>query len=141
MKADSVAASGDDPESRTPRAAGHSRHERTSKRRGGRIATAAAAVTLGVATAIAAVMSGTASADTTQRGPDPTAQSVAADRGTFATAEVTVPSGFGFNGGKIYYPTDTSQGTWAAIAAVPGYTASWAREGAWMGPWLASFGF
>ncbi|MFM9607232.1 poly(ethylene terephthalate) hydrolase family protein [Streptomyces niveiscabiei] len=76
-----------------------------------------------------------------QRGPDPTVSSVAAQRGTFATAELTVPPGNGFNGGKIYYPTDTSQGTWAAVAAVPGYTAKWAAEGAWMGPWLASFGF
>ncbi|MEU0204211.1 MULTISPECIES: ricin-type beta-trefoil lectin domain protein [unclassified Streptomyces] len=76
-----------------------------------------------------------------QRGPDPTVSSVAAQRGTFATAEMTVPPGNGFNGGKIYYPTDTSQGTWGAVAAVPGYTAKWAAEGAWMGPWLASFGF
>ncbi len=96
---------------------------------------------LGVATATATVLTGPASAASTQRGPDPTVASVAADRGTFATAEITVPSGFGFNGAKIYYPTDTSQGTWGAIAAVPGYTATWAREGAWMGPWLASFGF
>ncbi|MFG3722914.1 dienelactone hydrolase family protein [Streptomyces massasporeus] len=36
---------------------------------------------------------------------------------------------------------DTSQGTWGAVAAVPGYTAEWAAEGAWMGHWLASFGF
>ncbi|MDX3387462.1 ricin-type beta-trefoil lectin domain protein [Streptomyces niveiscabiei] len=76
-----------------------------------------------------------------QRGPDPTVSSVAAQRGTFATAELTVPPGNGFNGGRIYYPTDTSLGTWAAVAAVPGYTAKWAAEGAWMGPWLASFGF
>ncbi|MDX5570177.1 ricin-type beta-trefoil lectin domain protein [Streptomyces sp. ID05-04B] len=76
-----------------------------------------------------------------QRGPDPTVSSVAAQRGAFATAELTVPPGNGFNGGKIYYPTNTSGGTWAAVAAVPGYTAKWASEGAWMGPWLASFGF
>ncbi|MET7698933.1 ricin-type beta-trefoil lectin domain protein [Streptomyces sp. NPDC005485] len=67
--------------------------------------------------------------------------SVASQRGTFATAELTVPPGNGFNGGKIYYPTDTTQGTWGAVAAVPGYTARWSAEGAWMGPWLASFGF
>jgi pimeloyl-ACP methyl ester carboxylesterase len=76
-----------------------------------------------------------------QKGPNPTTQSIAADRGTFATAQVSVPSGHGFNGGVIYYPTDTSQGTFAAVAAVPGYTASWAAEGAWMGHWIASFGF
>jgi hypothetical protein len=76
-----------------------------------------------------------------QRGPDPTLQSVSATRGTFATASVSVPPGNGFNGGMIYYPTDTSLGTWAAVAIVPGYTALFADEEAWMGPWLASFGF
>lgn len=76
-----------------------------------------------------------------QRGPDPTQASIAASRGTFATAELSVPAGNGFGSGKIYYPTDTSQGTFGAIAIVPGYTATWAAEGAWMGPWLASFGF
>ncbi|MEU4770153.1 ricin-type beta-trefoil lectin domain protein [Actinosynnema sp. NPDC023794] len=76
-----------------------------------------------------------------QRGPDPTRASVSANRGTFATAQVGVPAGNGFGGGVIYYPTDTSQGRFGAIAVVPGYTATWAAEGAWMGHWLASFGF
>ena len=76
-----------------------------------------------------------------QRGPDPTRESVAASRGTLANAQVSVPPGNGFGGGVIYYPTDTSQGTFGAIAIVPGYTATWAAEGAWMGHWLASFGF
>jgi hypothetical protein len=76
-----------------------------------------------------------------ERGPAPTVSSVAAQRGTFATAELSVPPGNGFNGGKIYYPTDTGLGTWGAVAAVPGFTARWDAEGAWMGHWLASFGF
>ncbi len=76
-----------------------------------------------------------------ERGPSPTQSSVAANRGTFATAETSVGGGNGFGGGRIYYPTDTSQGTFGAIAVVPGYTATWAAEGAWMGHWLASFGF
>ncbi|MFD0395081.1 dienelactone hydrolase family protein [Streptomyces nogalater] len=76
-----------------------------------------------------------------QRGPDPTLASVSATRGTFATAQLTVPPGNGFNGGMIYYPTDTGQGTWGAVAIVPGYTARFADEEAWMGHWLASFGF
>ena len=46
-----------------------------------------------------------------QRGPDPTPASVAAVNGPFATASVSVPAGYGFDGGMIYYPTDTSQGT------------------------------
>ncbi|MGW4942053.1 lectin [Actinoplanes sp. NPDC004185] len=136
MKANLGAGHGD-------RARDHQPEHEPRHRPGRRLATAAVAVTLGVITATAAVLTGSASAaeNSYQRGPDPTVQSVAAGRGTFATAEITVPRGFGFNGGKIYYPTDTSQGTWGAIAAVPGYTASWAAEGAWMGPWLASFGF
>ncbi len=77
----------------------------------------------------------------TQRGPDPTIQSIEASRGTFATAQMNVAPGNGFNGGVVYYPTDTSQGTWGALAIVPGYTALCKNEEAWMGPWLASFGF
>ncbi|MDT7785565.1 MAG: hypothetical protein QOF58_3984 [Pseudonocardiales bacterium] len=76
-----------------------------------------------------------------ERGPAPTVASVAANRGTFATAETSVGGGNGFGGAKIYYPTDTSQGKFAALAVVPGYNATWAAEGAWMGHWLASFGF
>ncbi len=76
-----------------------------------------------------------------QRGPDPTLASVAASRGPFATTQATVPPGNGFNGGYVYYPTDTSLGTWGAVAIVPGYSALFANEEAWMGPWLASFGF
>ncbi|WP_031525917.1 cellulose binding domain-containing protein [Streptomyces sp. NRRL F-5123] len=76
-----------------------------------------------------------------QRGPDPTPAGVAASRGPFATAQTTVAPGNGFNGGTIYYPTDTSAGTWGAVAIVPGYTALFADEEAWMGPWLSSFGF
>ncbi len=79
--------------------------------------------------------------NSTQRGPDPTIQSIEATRGTFATAQMTVAPGNGFNGGVIYYPTDTSQGTWGAFAIVPGYTALCRNEEAWMGPWLSSFGF
>lgn len=76
-----------------------------------------------------------------QRGADPTRTSVAASRGEFATAQVDAPSGNGFGGAVIHYPTDTSQGEFGAVAIVPGYTATWAAEGVWMGPWLASFGF
>jgi dienelactone hydrolase len=76
-----------------------------------------------------------------QRGPDPTLASVAASKGPFATAQMSVAPGNGFNGGTIYYPTDTSMGTWGAVAIVPGYTALFANEEAWMGPWLSSFGF
>ncbi|WP_043728077.1 RICIN domain-containing protein [Kutzneria sp. 744] len=76
-----------------------------------------------------------------QRGPDPTVAMIEARTGPFATASASVPAGYGFNGGMVYYPTDTSLGTWGALAIVPGYSALFANEEAWMGPWLASFGF
>ncbi|MFJ9737051.1 dienelactone hydrolase family protein [Streptomyces sp. NPDC101166] len=99
------------------------------------------AVILVMLAAVAATVPASAAANPYQRGPDPTLASVAATRGTFATAQTSVPPGSGFNGGTIYYPTDTRQGTWGAVAIVPGYTARFADEEAWMGPWLASFGF
>ncbi|WIM94508.1 cellulose binding domain-containing protein [Actinoplanes oblitus] len=102
------------------------------------IAVLAVAVTV---TAILTPRSAYAADNPYQRGPDPTVASVAATRGTFATAQLTVPAGNGFGGGYIYYPTDTSHGTWGAVAIVPGYSALFANEEAWMGPWLASFGF
>jgi predicted dienelactone hydrolase len=46
----------------------------------------------------------------------------------------------GFGGGIIYYPTDTSQGTFGAVALSPGYTASWSSI-SWLGPRIASHGF
>ncbi|MEV0236688.1 cellulose binding domain-containing protein [Nonomuraea sp. NPDC050786] len=102
-----------------------------------------AAVVLAIATlaALVAIRPAAAADNPYQRGPDPTRASVAATRGTFATAEVSVPPGNGFNGGMIYYPTDTSQGTFGAVGIMPGYTARFAVEEAWMGHWLASFGF
>jgi hypothetical protein len=63
-----------------------------------------------------------------QRGPDPTVTSVAATRGTFATAQLTAPAGNGFGGGYLYYPTDTSAGKWGAVAIVPGYSALFAND-------------
>ena len=77
----------------------------------------------------------------TQRGPDPAIAMIEATRGPFATAQVSAPSGNGFGGGVVYYPTDTTQGTWGALAIVPGYSALCSTEEAWMGPWLSSFGF
>ena len=77
----------------------------------------------------------------TQRGPDPTIAMIEATRGPFATAQVSVPAGNGFGGGVVYHPADTTQGTWGALAIVPGYSALCSTEEAWMGPWLSSFGF
>ncbi|PWK83820.1 dienelactone hydrolase family protein [Lentzea atacamensis] len=102
---------------------------------------AAIACTAAVLASTVAAVPAAAADNPYQRGPNPTRESVAASRGTFATAETSVGGGNGFAAAKIYYPTDTGQGKFGAIAVVPGYTATWAAEGAWMGHWLASFGF
>jgi pimeloyl-ACP methyl ester carboxylesterase len=61
-----------------------------------------------------------------QRGPNPTTSSLNASRGPFATSSTTVSSlaASGFGGGRIYYPTSTSEGTFGAVVIAPGYTAS-----------------
>jgi predicted dienelactone hydrolase len=77
-----------------------------------------------------------------ERGPDPTESSIEAPRGSFSTTTVSVSqlSVSGFGGGTIYYPTDTSEGTFGAVAIAPGYTARQSSI-AWLGPRLASQGF
>jgi hypothetical protein len=112
-----------------------------ARRRFARFAVALFAVLATLGVSLIAVQPAAAADNPYERGPAPTVQSVAAQRGTFATASTNVGGGHGFRSGVIYYPTDTSQGTFGAIAVVPGYTATWAAEGAWMGHWLASFGF
>nr|WP_239162011.1 alpha/beta hydrolase [Acrocarpospora phusangensis] len=76
-----------------------------------------------------------------ERGPDPTNTILTASRGPFATATASVSSLVsGFGGGTVYYPTDTSQGTFGAVAISPGYTARWSSL-SWLGPRIASHGF
>jgi len=76
-----------------------------------------------------------------ERGPDPTDALLEASRGPFSTSEQRVSSlVIGFDGGRVYYPNDTSQGTFGAIAISPGYTASWSSL-EWLGPRIASHGF
>jgi dienelactone hydrolase len=77
-----------------------------------------------------------------ERGPAPTLESITAETGPFDIDSVTVPagSGQGFNNGTIYYPTDTSEGTFGAIVIMPGFLAS-QSDIAWYGPRLASQGF
>ncbi len=106
-----------------------------------KLAAAGLAAAVGLLTMTVATGSVAAADNPYQRGPDPTRTSVTAVNGPFANTSVSVPTGFGFNGGRIYYPTDTSQGTFGAIAISPGYTALFSVELAWMGPWLASHGF
>lgn len=80
--------------------------------------------------------------DSFQRGPDPTDESLAAPLGPFDIARDVVPRSAvdGFGGGTIYYPTDTSEGTFGAVAVSPGYTGDQSSM-AWYGPRLASQGF
>jgi predicted dienelactone hydrolase len=77
-----------------------------------------------------------------QRGPAPTTASLNAARGPFATTSATVARGSasGFGGGRIYYPTSTSEGTFGAVVLAPGFTAS---SGAYAGvaQRVASHGF
>ncbi|WP_020666066.1 alpha/beta hydrolase family protein [Amycolatopsis nigrescens] len=75
-----------------------------------------------------------------QRGPDPTPQSIVAEKGPFEVATAPAPAGNGFGGGTIYYPTDTSQGTFAGIAISPGFFGPQFSID-WYGPRLASQGF
>lgn len=99
------------------------------------------AIVLGmVAAATVATHSASAADNPYQRGPDPTAASVAATTGPFAIASTNVPRGNGFGGGTIYYPTDTGQGTFGVLAISPGLNGTWPGI-AWLGPRLASQGF
>jgi pimeloyl-ACP methyl ester carboxylesterase len=76
-----------------------------------------------------------------ERGPDPTEQSVTAVRGHFDTDTDTVSSLVsGFGGGTIYYPTDTSEGTFGGVVIAPGYTAGQSSM-SWYGHRIASQGF
>jgi dienelactone hydrolase len=77
-----------------------------------------------------------------RRGPNPTEASLTAPAGPFAVASTTVPASAvsGFGGGIVYYPTDTSQGTFGAVAFAPGFLGTTAHY-PWVGPRIASEGF
>ncbi|MFC6887167.1 dienelactone hydrolase family protein [Actinomadura yumaensis] len=89
-----------------------------------------------------AALAGPRAANPYERGPAPTESSVTAEKGPFAVEKIDVPqgSGTGFNKGTIYAPTDTSQGTFGAIAVSPGFVSPQAWID-WYGPRLASQGF
>ncbi|MFI7606548.1 alpha/beta hydrolase family protein [Micromonospora sp. NPDC049366] len=108
----------------------------------GRVARLAVAATLAVAGAVAVPAGAAQAANPYERGPAPTVALLEASSGPFATASQSVSSlsVTGFGGGVIYYPTDTSQGTFGAIAISPGYTAAWSSI-SWLGPRIASHGF
>lgn len=83
-----------------------------------------------------------ASAETEyRRGPDPTAAALQSN-GPFAYTSYTVTDAKtpGFGAATIYYPTDTSQGTFGGVAISPGYTETQSAV-SWLGPRLSSHGF
>jgi len=105
------------------------------------VASTVAAVVIAAGGVIAAPAAG-AQTNPFQRGPAPTAASVQAQTGPFAISTTNVPAGTaaGFNLGTIYAPTDTSQGTFGAIAVIPGFVEPQAAI-SWVGTTLASNGF
>jgi dienelactone hydrolase len=100
-----------------------------------------AGVAIAAATALV-VPSVAQAASPFERGPNPTESFIEATRGSFATASTTVSraTAGSFGGGTIYYPTSTAEGTFGAVAVVPGFTATQSSI-SWIGPRLASFGF
>jgi len=103
---------------------------------------------LAIATAIAAygvamAVPSSAAGNPFERGPAPTLASIQATTGPFAVSTTTVASSATsgrFGGGTIYFPTDTSQGTFGAVAIAPGFTERQSSI-SWLGPRLASQGF
>jgi dienelactone hydrolase len=89
-----------------------------------------------------AVPAAQAAAGPYERGPAPTEASVIAARGPFQTAtkRVGTNSHPGIRSGTIYYPTDTSQGTFGAVAISPGFMSAESSV-SWYGTRLASQGF
>ncbi|WP_235922161.1 alpha/beta hydrolase family protein [Lentzea tibetensis] len=81
-----------------------------------------------------------AAANPYERGPAPTTAVLEAARGPFATTSAAIARTSSFGGGTVYYPTDTSQGTFGAVAISPGFSATQSSV-AWYGPRLASHGF
>ena len=108
---------------------------------------AVGALTLGgiAASPVPAGAAGAAGATVAQtspyaRGPAPSAFTLNSN-GPFALSQVDVSgAGQGFNNATVYYPNDTSQGTFAAIAVSPGFLTPKLLM-LWAGPKLASHGF
>jgi len=75
-----------------------------------------------------------------ERGPDPTKAMLEADLGPFSVGSYRPSSTPGFGAGTIWYPSNTAEGPFAAVAVCPGF---FEGESAidWVGPRLASHGF
>ncbi|WP_156756567.1 alpha/beta hydrolase family protein [Actinokineospora pegani] len=75
-----------------------------------------------------------------QRGPEPTVEVLEAEAGPYPVETVDAPGDGGFAKGTVYYPADTSEGTFGALAVSPGFLSAQTAI-AWLGPRLASHGF
>jgi len=103
------------------------------------MASAAAALAIG-GLAVNPATGGAQVANPYQRGPAPTTASLTAPAGPFATQSVAASGFSGFGNGTIYYPTDTSQGTFGVVAVSPGFLSpQFVIQG--IGQRLASHGF
>ena len=103
---------------------------------------ALAVVALALSGLVASAAPSGAQANPYERGPTPTETLLRASRGPFATSSTTVSSFgvSGFGGGRIFYPTTTSEGTWGAVVIAPGFTAG-ASSYAGLAERVASHGF
>jgi len=120
----------------------HAGHAVTTPRPAGartRLARLLASLTL-AGTALAGTLVVAPGAQAAPRVPNPTAATIAAATGPFATAQVAAQNVAGFGSATIYYPTDRSQGPYGVVAIAPGFF-SWWFQLQWMGPRLASQGF
>lgn len=99
------------------------------------------AAALALTAAAAATPAASAAEVEHRRGPDPTAASLE-QAGPLAWTSYTVADAatVGFGAATVYYPTDTSQGTYGGVAVSPGYTELQSAI-SWLGPRLASHGF
>jgi len=109
------------------------------KHKTGTVATIVAALI-----ALMATVAGVAPVDAAgfERGPTPTNAGLEASSGPFSVATTAVSdlSTSGFGAADIYYPTDTSQGTFGGVAVAPGFTATRSSM-AWLARRVASHGF
>jgi dienelactone hydrolase len=111
----------------------------TRGRKSGRVAASLALVLAMCVGLIAGAPSAGAQTNPFQRGPAPTAAALQA-AGPFAISSTTVGSGNGFASATIYFPTDTSQGTFGGVAVAPGFTETQSAL-SWWAQRLASHGF
>jgi dienelactone hydrolase len=98
---------------------------------------------LGTGSLVATASGASAATNPYERGPAPTATSIEAVTGPFATSKTTVSAftaGLDYDGGTIYYPTTTTAGTFGAVVVMPGFTENQSAI-SWYGPRIASQGF